>query len=74
VNARKTIERVCEAAGVAWKKNALRHSYASYRMTAITNGPRVAAELGHTSPALLYGKYRTVVTPEEAAKYWAIVP
>ena len=38
------------------------------------HAPRVAAELGHTSPAMLYNTYREVVLPEEAERYWRIEP
>ena len=72
---RSKLERVRNAAGLArWPKNGLRHSFASYRLAAIYDAPRVAAELGHTSPTMLYNTYREVVLPEEAARYWAIAP
>src|SRR4030095_3130787 len=38
------------------------------------HAPRVAAELGHTSPAMLYNTYRDVVRPEKAERYWRIEP
>lgn len=63
------------AAGLTkWPKNGLRHSFASYRLTAINDAPRVASELGHTSPQMLYSTYREVVRPEEAERYWKIEP
>jgi hypothetical protein len=34
----------------------------------------VAAELGHTSPQMLYSTYRELVLPEEAERYWNIRP
>jgi integrase len=73
--ARGKIDRVCEAAGLArWPLNGLRHSWASYRLADIQDPPRVAHELGHTSPQMLYSVYREVVTPEEAERYWSIIP
>ena len=55
VNARKKLDSVRKAAGLArWPKNGLRHSFASYRLAAIHDAPRVASELGHTSPIMLY--------------------
>ena len=73
--ARKKLDRVRKAAGLTkWPKNGLRHSFASYRLTAINDAPRVAAELGHTSPAMLYNVYREVVRPDEAERYWKIEP
>ena len=72
---RGSLERVRKAASVArWPINGLRHSFASYRLAAIHDAPRVAAELGHTSPQMLYSAYRELVLPEEAERYWKIAP
>jgi integrase len=74
-NWRKKLDLVRKAAGLArWPNNGLRHSYASYRLAAIHDAPRVAAELGHTSPQMLYSTYRELVLPEEAGRYWRIAP
>lgn len=73
--ARSKIERVRKAAGLThWPNNGLRHSFASYRLAAIHDAPRVASELGHTSPQMLYSTYRELVLPEEAERYWKIAP
>jgi len=75
VNARKKLDAVRQAAGLArWPKNGLRHSFASYRLAACHDAPRVASELGHTSPQMLYSTYRELVLPEEAERYWKIAP
>src|SRR5262249_41922868 len=75
VAARGKIEGVRKTAGLArWPKNGLRHSFSSYRLAAIHDGPRMAAELGHTTPQLLYSTYRELVLPEEAERYWKIAP
>jgi integrase len=72
---RKKLDRVRTAARLAkWPRNGLRHSYASYRLAAIHDAPRVASELGHTSPAMLYNTYREVVRPDEAELFWQITP
>jgi hypothetical protein len=34
----------------------------------------VSAELGHTNPQMLYSTYRELVLPEEAERYWKIIP
>jgi integrase len=74
-NWRKKLDLVRKAAKLArWPKNGLRHSYASYRLAAIHDAPRVASELGHTSPKMLYSNYRELVLPEEAERYWKLVP
>ena len=75
VNARKKLDTIRKDAGLTrWPKNGLRHSFASYRLAAIHDAPRVASELGHTSPHMLYSTYRELVLPEEAQRYWQIVP
>jgi integrase len=73
--ARAKLERVRKGAELArWPKNGLRHSFASYRLAAIHDAPRVAAELGHASPQMLYSTYRELVLPEEGERYWKIAP
>jgi integrase len=73
--ARRKLKRVRrEARLLKWPRNGLRHSFASYRLAAIQDAPRVSAELGHTSPQLLYNTYREVVRPEDAKLYWEIAP
>lgn len=75
VNARKKLVLVRKAAGLTrWAQNGLRHSFASYRLAATHDAPRVASELGHTSPKMLYSTYRELVLPEEARRYWNIEP
>jgi integrase len=74
-NWRKKLDSVRRTARLArWPQNGLRHSFASYRLAAIDNAPRVAAELGHTSPQMLYSSYRELVRREEAERYWKIAP
>jgi integrase len=74
-SARGKLARVRKAAGLTrWPQNGLRHSFASYRLAAIHDAPRVAAELGHTTPQLLYSTYRELVLPEEAERYWTLIP
>jgi integrase len=73
--ARRKLDCVRKTAALArWPNNGLRHSFASYRLAAIHDAPRVASELGHTSPQMLYSTYREVVRPEEAERYWKIMP
>jgi integrase len=73
--ARGKLDRVCKAAGLSrWPNNGLRHSFASYRLAACYDAPRVAGELGHTSPQMLYSTYRELVLPTEAQRYWKLVP
>jgi integrase len=72
---RSSLERVRKAAGITqWKKNALRHSFASYRLAATNNAAAVGAELGHESSRMLYSTYRKLVLPSEAERYWKLMP
>jgi integrase len=72
---REKIDLAFEAAKIVrWPVNGLRHSYASYRLAATHDAPRVASELGHTTPQLLYSAYRELVLPERAERYWQIAP
>ena len=74
-SARGKCGRVRKTAKLArWPKNGLRHSFSSYRLAAIHDAPRVASELGHTTPQLLYNTYRELVLPSEAERYWKIEP
>jgi integrase len=75
MNSRKKLDLVRKAAKLArWPNNGLRHSFASYRLAATHDAPRVASELGHTSPQMLYSTYRELVLPEETERYWKLVP
>jgi integrase len=59
---------------VRWPKNGLRHSFASYHLTLHQNAPETSLYLGHTSPTMVFNHYREIVTPEAAARYFAIRP
>jgi integrase len=75
VNSRKKLDGVRKAAGLEqWSKNGLRHSFASYRLAATNDAATVAAELGHSTSQVLYATYRELVLPEEAERFWEIVP
>lgn len=56
-----------------WKKNALRHSYGSYRAAITKNLAELALEMG-TSVVMIEKHYREAVEPETAAKYWNLIP
>jgi integrase len=55
--------------GVPWKGNALRHSFASYRLAEIQSAPQVALEMGN-SPAIIFSNYRELVPREQATLWW----
>jgi integrase len=56
-----------------WKRNALRHSFISYRVADIQNVAQVALEAGN-SPAMIFSNYRELVTPQDAETWFGIVP
>jgi hypothetical protein len=60
-------------AKVAWKNNALRHSFVSYRVAQIKNIPQVAYESGN-SPQIIDSNYRELVTEPDTKKWFAIRP
>jgi hypothetical protein len=59
--------------GVQWPNNALRHSYASYRLEQIQDVARVAIEIGN-SPQMIVKHYRELVDERDAAAWFSIVP
>lgn len=58
---------------VPWKKNALRHSYISYRLAKIKDVAEVALEAGN-SARVIFTNYRELVTGAQAEKWFKIVP
>jgi integrase len=56
-----------------WKSNALRHSYASYRLAIVKDAARVALEMGN-SPSMLFRNYRELVTEQQAADWFSTLP
>ena len=58
---------------VKWKKNALRHSFISYRVAETQNVAQVALEAGN-SPQIIFQHYRELVRLKEAAEWFAILP
>jgi len=71
---RDSREKTCKSAKIEWPSNALRHSFASYHLAHHQNAAITATQLGHTSPTMLYKHYREVVRPDEADKWWSILP
>ena len=58
---------------VAWKHNALRHSFCSYQLAKIKSAAEVALEAGN-SPQMIFQHYRELVTEKDAEKWFAITP
>ena len=70
---RKRIAKVVKASGVKWKRNALRHSFGSYRMEQTKNEGQVALEMGN-SPKIVRDHYFEIVDASAAKTYWSLKP
>ncbi len=57
----------------SWPHNALRHSFASYRMAVVENAAQVAEECGH-SVQVMKTHYRELVTKADAMAWFAVAP
>jgi integrase len=73
IDPRKRIAKVVKASGVNWKRNALRHSFGSYRMEQTKNEGQVALEMGN-SPQVVKNHYFEIVDERAAKAYWSIKP
>jgi integrase len=70
---RKPLARACKAARVTYKRNALRHSFGSYRMELVKNAGQVALEMGN-SAAIVMRHYFDIVEKNAAQTYFDIRP
>jgi integrase len=69
----EAIARLSKRSGVAWKHNALRHSFISYKVALTQNIPQVSLEAGN-SVGMVNRHYREIVRPDEAKAWFAISP
>jgi integrase len=75
VNLRKLLEADRQRGGImAWPSNGLRHSFASYHLAHFQDAARLALELGHTNAHLVFRHYRELVKPQDAKRWWNIMP
>ena len=65
--------KLAKSTGVAWKKNALRHSFISYRIGRIDNVDKVALEAGN-SRTVIHSNYLKMVTKAKARQWFSIMP
>jgi integrase len=73
IDPQRRIAKVVKASGVKWKRNALRHSFGSYRMEQTKNEGQVALEMGN-SPQIVKDHYFEIVDERAAKAYWDIKP
>jgi integrase len=57
----------------AWKHNALRHSFISYRVAQVQDVAKVSLEAGN-SPRMVFSNYRELVRSVDAEKWFSITP
>ncbi len=67
------LEWLAKASGVKWKRNALRHSYASYRLAILQDAGKLALEMGN-SPNMVFRHYRELVTEKDANRWFKLSP
>ncbi len=65
--------KVSARSGVKWKRNALRHSFGSYRLEQTKNAGQVALEMGN-SAKIVMDHYHEIVDAKTAREYWSIKP
>jgi hypothetical protein len=69
----EALRQAAEQAGVRWREEGLRHSYAGYRLAQVRDPGQVATETGY-SPHTLFRTFAELATREEAASWFGIVP
>ena len=74
-NWRKRFDKVRLMAGIdEWPPDCMRHSFASYHLAAHGSADMTAAQMGHRSTEMIFQHYRELVTPKQAAAWFAITP
>lgn len=64
---------LAQKAGVKWRHNAPRHSFCTYRLAITHDDAKTAYEAGN-SPAVIHRDYDAMATPEEATKWFSLLP
>jgi len=70
----KVTEGAKKRPAVAWKQNALRHSFASYALAESENAAQVALWLGHASTKVIFKHYRERVDKDAAEEWFDVMP
>ncbi len=69
----KKLKQKDSTAVFTWKRNALRHSYISYRVAETQDVAKVSLEAGN-SPQMIFQHYRELVRPEAAKAWFGLMP
>ena len=72
-NSERTARTLARKLGIPWIHNGMRHGFGSYRVAILRDYPKVAYEMGN-SVDIIKSSYDQVVTPREAAAWFAIAP
>jgi integrase len=67
------VPALARACGIEWPRNVLRDSFISYRIAVVQSADQVALEAGN-SPSIIFKHYRELTTPEQADKWFGILP
>ena len=70
----KRVQAVVKTAGITWKHDCLRHSFASYAYELTKNAAAVAADMGHHGTDIFFRHYRALSHPGDGEKWFAIHP
>jgi integrase len=74
VNLRKRREQLHKLAGLSNKRNALRHSFASYHAAKHNDPGALQLLLGQQTPSVLFRHYVTATKKSDAEKYFSLLP
>jgi len=69
----KREQSTAKTAGIVWKRNAMRHSFASYSFALSNDAARIAGYCGN-STAVIHRHYRQLTTPADALKFFSLNP
>jgi integrase len=69
----REVTALAKALKIEWPRNALRHSFISYRIAKVKSADQVALEAGN-SPTIIFKHYRELTTEDEADKWFGIMP
>lgn len=72
-NVAKPLLKAAARVGLSWQRNALWHSWVSYRMAILQDAGKTALEAGN-SPAMIFAHYRKLVTPAQAQDWFNVLP
>lgn len=67
------VPRLTKLSGVEWKPDALRHSFASYRLAITNDIQSLALEMGN-SPTMIHRHYLDLKHEDEAQRWFAVDP